>query len=319
MAKEQGLFYPDGDFRSEGEIRRQMALDGRLPQMEFNTPVKFPKDADDYLARASNHAKQMRELAPQSENNFVEVTLPRTSIINFWGDLHAFHEMTDHDRIRQELEVMRYTGDSYVVMGADLVDGIFWGGESGGEQVMSLTQQQTAMRAIFNALRGKVMLGVSGEHDSKWAAKTGGDPYAEFSERSHAPYVRGIGEVLIHCGKQDYRMVVQHKPKGFSMYNKNHGTFRQARFGLQDADIYANFHTHQKQIAQETIRKFGKSTIVTHISGGAYKAGDGYGDRSGYVQMTPQEMYGCSIRIHADRKLVEVSYDILEAHRRWAK
>lgn len=318
MERKDGLYSPDGSFRSTEKIKRDLALRGELPQIIHHTPVKLPRDATDYLTSVSERAKIKREVAPQSEN-FLEVTIPPDSIVNLWGDLHLHNENTDHDRVLQELEVMRNTGHSFVVMGADLVDGIHWGGEGGGEQVGSLTEQAQTMRSIFRALKGRVIVGVSGEHDSKWAMRTGGDPYAEFSEGTEAPYVKGTGEILIHCGEQDYRMVVQHRARGYSMYNKNHPTYRQARFDLQGADIYVNFHTHNKQISQETLRQFGEARVVTHISGGAYKPTDGYGARSGFAEMKPEQMYGASIRLRGDRKKVDVEYDILEAHRRWAE
>lgn len=313
-----GLYYPDGSFKSEQRIKRDLALRGELPQMVHHTPIRLPRDVDEYLDEAEQMARLRREQEPQSEH-FVELTLPRTSIISLWGDLHMFHNETDHARIRQELAVIRNTGDSFLVLGADLTDGIHWGGESGGEQVGSLTHQVRTMKALFEAVNGRVLVGVSGEHDSKWAQRTGADPYLDFSTATGAPYVKGIGEILIHCGGQDYKMVVQHKARGHSMYNKNHPTFREARFDLQEADIYVSFHTHQKQVAQETIRHFGGSRIVTHISGGAYKRTDSYGARSGFAVLDPKEMFGASIRLHADEHRVDVNYDILQAHREWAE
>lgn len=314
---EKGLYYSDGTFKTDQSIKRKLALQGDLPEIVFQSPLKLPRDPDELLASVSERAGIKRELAPHSEN-FVEVTVQPDTIVNFWGDLHTHHEETHHDRIRQELEVMRNTGNSVVVLGADLTDGIHWGGEGGGEQVGSLTEQAQVMYSMLRAMKGKVLVGLSGEHDSKWAMRTGGDPYLGFTDLTGAPYVKGVGEVLIHCGDIDYKMVVQHRARGFSMYNKNHPTYREARFHLQDADIYVNFHTHQKQVSQEAIRKFGRSDVVTHVSGGAYKPTDGHGQRLGFVGQLSQEMYGASIRLHGDRRQVDIEWDILEAHRRWA-
>lgn len=313
---EKGLYYPDGTFKSDEDIKRDMALRGEMPALRFVTPVRLPKDIDTYLAEARQRQQYTRESAPHTEG-IVEVALPRTSIVSFWGDLHMFAPQTDHERIQQELDVLRNSPDSYVVLGGDIVHGIFWGGEGMGEQGEDLTQQYRVMRALFESLEGRVLAGVSGQHDSKWAAKTGADPYSEFSELTGAPYIKGVGEMVIHVGDQTYKMVVQHKPRGHSIYNKNHPTMREARFDLQDADIYVNFDTHRKQIAQESIRKFGRSDVVTHISAGAYSSGDSYGSREGFVHMDAKEMYGCCVRLHADSKLVEVNYDIIEGHRQW--
>ncbi len=102
--RQKGLFYPDGNFKTDEQVKRKLALQGDLPQMRHLTPIKLPRDADELLEIASANAQQRKELAPQSEN-FVEVTLPPDSIVNLWGDLHLFNDETHHDRVRQELMV----------------------------------------------------------------------------------------------------------------------------------------------------------------------------------------------------------------------
>lgn len=315
MSKE-GLFIPGEGFRSREDIRRKMADRGEIEGLSFESPIILPRDVNHYLTRASERAKTMNELSPRAGRE-VEVRLPRTSIVNIIGDLHFGHPKTDNDRIVREVETIRNSPDSYVILNGDLVDGLFWGGTSQSEQTANLDEQRGFLTSLFKAFKGRIIVATSGEHDSKWASRSGADPYFDFTERTGAPYVRGVAEVTLHVGQQDYKLVTQHKARGHSMYNKNHPTSRQARFSLQDADVYVSSHTHQKQIAQEAIRKFGRSDRVTHISAGAYRKEDDYGDRSGFVSQNPAEMYGCAIRLHSDRKLVDVSYDIIDAHRQW--
>jgi hypothetical protein len=88
---------------------------------------------------------------------------------------------------------------------------------------------------------------------------------------------------------------------------------------VQGADIYISAHTHRKQVSQEAVRHFGGAKKVTHISTGSYKTGDEYGDRNGFAKQKPEEMYGASLRLHEDKKQVDVEYDILEAIRKWGK
>ncbi len=317
MERDKGLYYPDDGFKSEAEIKRKLALEGNLPQMRHETPVKVPLSVDAYLEKAGERARQMEEMSPRSEN-YVKAYLPRTSILNMVSDLHYGHPTTDTERIRREIEVIKNTPDSYLFLLGDLVEGIHWGGASGAEQSQTLDEQQGFLNSLFRELGDKVIVAVSGEHDSKWAARTGSDPYRMMAEQTKAPYVRGVAEVELDVGGQTYLCVAQHKALGSSIYNKNHPTFRESRFDLQNGEIYVSAHTHRKQISQETIRKFNQSTLVTHISTGPYKTGDEYGDRSGYAKQLPKQMYGVAVRVHADRKLVEVNYDILEAHRQWA-
>ena len=316
--KERGLFYANGEYKSRNQIRRKLASEGILPDLQFITPVALPLDVTDYIRVAQQRADSSHELSAKSEN-YMEVELPRTSIINVLGDLHLGHPNTHYDRLAREIEVIRSTADSYVIFAGDLVDGIFWGGESGAEQVMSISEQHNFMRSIFHALKGKIIMASSGEHDSKWASKTGYDPYDMMSGITGAPYIRGIAEIMMFVGDQQYKVVSQHKARGHSMYNKNHSTYREARFSLQDADVYIAGHTHQKQVSQEAIRKFHRSEIVTHISIGAYKDNDSYGQREGFPEMYPQQMYGASFLLDANAHHVEVNYDIIEGHNQWVE
>ena len=145
------------------------------------------------------------------------------------------------------------------------------------------------------------------------------DPtYFDFSERTGAPYVRGVAEVSVDIDEQNYKIISQHKARGHSMYNKNHPTYRQSRFDMQGADIYTSNHNHRKQVSQEAMRVFGGAKMITHIASGAYVSGGEYGDRSGFAKLKPKEMYGASIRIHKNSHKVDIKYDILDAHREWA-
>lgn len=274
-----------------------------------------PVDIDKYLFIAQERSEQAKELSPIHETS--SIILPDTSVVHIMSDIHLGNPNVKIDRFRSELMSIRETPNHYVMFTGDLVDGIFWGGASGGEQSLNISEQHGLLRSLFSALKGKVIAGISGEHDSKWATKTGSDPYDIMEEVTGAPYLRGIAEIEIHINEQDYKLVAQHKARGHSMYNKNHPTYRESRFDVQGADVYISAHTHKKQVSQEAIREFGKARKITHVSTGTYKTGDEYGDRSGFAHQKSEEMFGASIRLHGDRKLVEVEYDILEAIRKW--
>ena len=314
----RGLYGPDGGFRSDRQIKRDMALRGDLPKLQHLTPIAKTRDIGDYLIAADKRSEQMKEITAKSENE-VKISIPRTSNIHFMGDLHIGHPNTNHKRIHQELEAIANSGDDYVVLVGDIVDGMFWGGESQAEQSLSLSEQGGALKALFRKLRDKVLFAVSGEHDSKWASRSGGDPYGMLADETGAPYVRGIAEVELEVGDEDYKIVAQHRAAGHSMYNKNHPTHRQSRFHLQGADVYVSAHNHKKQVSQEAIRSFGESKQVTHIAVGPYKGGDNYGDRMGFVSQKEDELYGASIRVHDDKKKVDVKPDILDAISEWSK
>jgi predicted phosphodiesterase len=328
--KERGLYKnPEGDFESESEIKRKLALEGQMPPIIEG--VKFPKKFGDYAKEAQERSDRSKEFSTKTEGK-VKIKLPNTSIVSFIGDVHAGHPNTDYERLEQEVEVIENTPDSFVVFNGDLVEGIHWGGASQGENVMegihwggasqgenvmSLDEQHGFLRSMFKKLSGKVLAGISGEHDSKWAAKTGSDPYSQFTEMSNAPYIRGIAELDVDVGEQNYKLVAGHRFRGHSMYSPVHPPNRMSKFHLQDADVYVSGHTHRKGVSQEAIRTFDGSREVTYGSTGSYKSGDEYGERSGFVSSKKREMGGLSIRLRADKKKVDIDTDIVEAHKKW--
>ncbi len=312
MGQEDGLYYSDGSFKSDKDIKREAALDLGSPLI-IESHVEEPLNVFENL----DNARQRAESMAYPNLGKVEAYIPNTSIIAIIGDVHLGHPNVDHDRVAREIQAISNTPDVFVILTGDLVDGIFWGGESGSEQTQTINEQQAFVRSLFKELRDRVIVAVSGEHDSKWASRAGADPYSQFSEITGSPYIRGVAEISLNVGEENYQIVAQHKAKGHSMYNKSHPTFRQARFHLQGADVYLSAHTHQKQISQESMRDTEGSHIVTHVNTGAYKTGDGYGERMGYVSQNSDDMFGAAIRLHADRKQVDVSHSILEAIRQW--
>ena len=176
----------------------------------------------------------------------------------------------------------------------------------------------SSARLIDLATEGKVIVAVSGEHDSKWSAKSGMDPYSNFSEITGAPYVRGIAEVGLHVGKEDYKVTVQHAAKGNSLYNNSHPGMRNSVFNLQGADVYNSAHTHRKALSVQSIRSFGgESHEVIFGVTGPYKRTDEYAQRKGYVPAGDSEMGGYTLLFHSDQKKVEPELDINFAHKKW--
>lgn len=314
---QKGLYDADGNFRSDQQIKRELAIKGELPP-QYHSPVVKPQELKDYIRRAEERKQMMKEASPLSDNH-IEVDLPKTSGVAFMGDMHFGNPNTDNKRILQEVEAIKETPNFFVALMGDLVDGIWWGGAGQSEQSQSLSEQHGFLRTLFRSLRGKVLFAVSGEHDSKWASKSGSDPYDIMSGETGAPYIRGIAEVGINVGDFLYKLVAGHKMRGHSMYNKNHPTYRASKFGIQGADVYASAHNHQKQIAQETLRDFGEEREVTHVAVGPYKDSDEYGDRSGFAKQKRGEMGGAAVRLHDDKKKVDVEKDILDAIKKWSE
>lgn len=80
-----GLYYPDGSFKSEAEIRRQAILKGEAPI--FDTPRKQIEQGLQYWAGRTIERQTRFFETVELENN-VAVTLPNTSLVTFQADQH---------------------------------------------------------------------------------------------------------------------------------------------------------------------------------------------------------------------------------------
>jgi len=313
VEKEKGLFSPDGKWRSDREIKRKLALDGQLPPIIEGTPER--KTFKDYVNIAIQRSKDAMEFSPHAEGK-VKVTVPDDAKLNFIADVHAFHPETHHERLFQEIETIMETPKSYIVFGGDLVEGVHWGGAGGGEQVGSLDEQRGFLRELFKRTKGRVIAAVSGEHDSKWAAKTGADPYSDFSELTNAPYKRGLLELNLEAGDQKYTGLIAHKLRGNSIYNNLHPPMRASR-EVQGHDFYLSGHTHRKGVAIQAVReKDGARNVAFGVSG-PYKETDEYTQRSGWISQKTKQLFGFTARFNPDEKKIEIDEDIISANKKW--
>jgi predicted phosphodiesterase len=278
--------------------------------------LQQPKNFDDYTNLAIRRSNEAKEFSPQAQGQII-VRVPDDIVVNFISDVHAFHPTTNHERLRSELETIKKNKKSYVIFGGDLVEGIYWGGAGSGEMVGSLDEQKGFLKEMFKMMRGKTIGAVSGEHDSKWAAKTGADPYVDFTDLTKAPYKRGLLEIKIISGKEEYLGLVAHKLRGSSLYNNLHPSMRANR-EMPGYDFIFAGHTHRKGIALQPQRYAGGARTVAHGISGPYKEEDEYTQRSGWISQKTKQLYGFAVRLNPDTKRIEVDEDIVAANKRWA-
>ena len=314
--KEFGIFRSgnESSFQSDKEVRKKLILDGQFPEIHQKDFSKR-KSLSYWTQRAEQRSQDLNE-ATGVLDTLLQVELPPWAIIALMGDFHFGHPKTDHKRIEQEVLAIKDSKRGFVVLGGDLVDGMWWGGNSQSEQSANLEEQYRFLNSLFDELKGRVVVAVSGEHDSKWASKAGIDPYILMTEVSNIPYVRGIAEVTINTGNQRYDLVTAHKLRGHSMYNNVHPEMRAGK-ELQGADIYSGHHTHTKGYSQQAIRSFGDSKVVSYISNGPYKNTDDYGERSGFTRQKTDQLFGHLIQLNPEQKDVKIDDDILSGIRRW--
>jgi hypothetical protein len=309
MPKEFGLFGVGGVFKNDQEIKRDLAKRNELP--ECGMPQK---DLDHWISKAKRRAEDINEDTSVLDT-LLNIGLKPNTILCLISDIHFGHPKVDYGRVRQEVQVIKNSPNTRVAFMGDLVDGMFWGATAQSEQSATLEEQFKFIKLLFDELGPKVLFTCSGEHDSKWASKTGIDPYCFMAP--NIPYVRGVAEVKFKVGEQEYNGVFSHKLRGSSIYNASHPEMRASR-ETQGADLYVGGHTHNKGLAQQPVRRFGGSSLVSFISLGPYKSGDEYSQRSGWVKQNPDQLYGCAVMMDSKEHRIDIEPDIIKAHRRWA-
>jgi len=275
--------------------------------------LQTPKNFDDYVSLAIRRSKEAAEFSPQVQGK-IHVTVPDEAVVSFISDVHAFHPTTDHERILREVEAIKNNKKALVILGGDLIEGVFWGGAGGSEMVGSLDEQKGFLKELFKMLKGKVIGAVSGEHDSKWSAKTGADPYGDLVG---APYKRGLLEIDITAGQSEYSGLVAHQMRGNSIYNNLHPVMRASR-EVQGYDFYFSGHTHRKAVGLQAVRDVDGAHSVAFGISGPYKETDEYTQRSGWISQKTRQLYGFTVRFNPNDKRIEVDEDIIKANKKWS-
>ena len=315
--KERGLYTSPSErsFKSDREIKRDLALRGELP--DFLTPLPAKRDWKYWSARFIQKQKDYNEAVPKKENNII-IRLPEPSLVSFIGDLHAGNPNTFHERVAREIELILNTKNSFLMLGGDMIDGFFFN-PAQYEQIEQLPEQRRYLTAMIEEVgkNHKLLIAWSGEHDSYWQKKMGADPYTDFAESVNAYFIEGIGYVTLKVGKQDIKILVGHKLPGSSIYNKAHPETR-ASNKIQGADIYVGFHTHEKAHLEQSIKEFGGKARWVHMcAAGTYKASDEYSRKNGWAVQDPKEMFGFSFEFNGE----DIIYynDIIKAHKRFGE
>lgn len=310
-----GIYYPNGSFKSQKEIRRDAFLNGTHQGVTFDTPLPLERPFQYWSDRFKRRQQEYKETIDQRDH--VEFTFHEDTLLNFIGDVHAGSPDSYYDRLEQEIGVIVNTPNSYAILMGDLVDGFFFN-PAEFNQIEQAPEQFEYMRSLVKHLgdNGKLLVGFGGDHDL-WAGKTGLDPYRTFARETGAHYMHGVGYITAHLGDHDYRIVGAHQLPGSSIYNNVHPSMR---FGRENegADIIVNGHTHRKGISVQSARGFGnEARQVVYATIGPYKATDDYAQKKGFAVQQPEQMFGISVHLSKDRKLAIPHYDIIEGHRKF--
>jgi len=315
--KERGIFTgsKEKDFKSDMEVKRELALKGELPVFETPLPGQ-EKTYDKYWAeRFRKRQEQYKETATLIEKQHIEISFKEDTIINFIGDIHAGSPEVHYDRLEQELAAIVNTPNSYVILLGDLVDGFLFNPPQSLQ--MEQPQEQWAfIDSLMKYLAGnkRLLIGFGGDHDLSWSLKSGIDPYRKFSQDLGAYFMHGVGHLTARVGDIPYKLTGAHKLPGHSIRD-NTWAPKRASAEIQGADVYFSAHTHKKGHSFQAIKGFGGVARKVHfLSLGPYKSMDEYSRKHGWAEQSIEEMFGCSIVLRKDKEKIDYFDCILEAN-----
>ena len=311
--KEQGLYYPDGSFRTDKDIKKKIARED-LPL--FETPLAERKSFTDYWSPRFIQRQEEYQSAQEQTTNHVTISFPDSILLNFIGDTHVGGDC-DYRRLEQEVRSIIETPNSYVMVLGDLIDGFFFN-EAQMAEIEQAPEQIKYVRSLLSYLgeNHKLLIGWKGDHD-RWHDKMGHSMYSDFAEFTHAYLMKGVGYATLKVGSQEYKLTGAHRLPGSSIYNKNHPQKRALVFGgAYGSDIVVSAHNHQKGYSIETLTGFGNEEHKVHqIALGAYKCQDDYSQKLGFAKQTPSQLFGSSVRLDSQEHSIRYWDDVLQAHR----
>jgi len=160
---ERGIYYPDGTFKNDEQIKREQALKGELPIIE--TPKTAPRSFEYWSNRFRKRQEEWKETS-DIETDHVTISFKGETIINLIGDIHAGSPLTRYNRLEQELTAITNKPNSYVILVGDVIDGFFFNPAQMGDMEQP-PEQFMYMKSLVNHLaeNRRLLIGFSGDHD----------------------------------------------------------------------------------------------------------------------------------------------------------
>lgn len=309
MNQEQGLYYPDGSFKSSKQIRYENIDDPTLiREKTAGREPSFYEWVDEFVRRRD--LKDEVEGLPDEIDITIETNKP--IIIGLIGDPHAGGYEVDYELLAHDVAFISQHPQAYAIMGGDVIEGFFFN-PAQNEQIASYNQQRKFNNAMIKEIGiNKILFFEEGDHDM-WSSKMGTTIYDELRDSTGIPIVRGSTKTNLHLPEVDYRIISAHQLPGHSMYNDTHPEMRESKFGTQGADIYVGWHTHKKAISKQVIDTVHGCLEQIYISSGPYKYSDEYSRKKGWAKQGAKKRGAVFLVLSPFNKKLNAFYSAEEA------
>lgn len=275
MSKERGLFYPDGSFKSDEEIRR-----------DFQSKKIF-EEATDFMRRA-------QRLEGRLGVGVKEATFhPRPEYpdapIAIWHatDIHYGSIGTDYDLLLKHLSILENTPNFYVIFNGDEIDNfnVMLKSASGVYEDPISPQRQTQVwieKMKQLGISGKIAVLSWGNHNNM-VSPAGYDWLESFARNVNTSIFTSGGLLHLLHGNEHYTIALTHYYWGSSKINPTNMGKRFWEHEYPEAEVLLLGHHHQSEMLHW--ERGGKERLIS--IGGTYKKDDrwarthGIGGRSG--------------------------------------
>jgi hypothetical protein len=323
MTKEapSGIYYSDGTFASQEDIRRKFLLEeldttARVDQL--TAPTRTFQEWTNVMVRRQT---EREEVLPLPEYVKVQIATEKPILLALMADDHIGGEGTDYKRIGHDLDLIKSVGGYSITFG-DLTNSAFFMPDA-GDQIGTGEEQVLYARTMLGELArdGHLLAGWGGDHDL-WGKDKGGahTMYHEFRERYNAHYLEGVSYLTIELASKEgmvaYPLVGAHKTRGFSIYNDAHASWRMQLDDASGTDdiMSVTAHNHVKAYLVQTRKVYGgKAKMIHAIALGAYKGTDRYSRKMGWHRQTDKSMGAFGVILYPNQPKLSVHWTIAEA------
>ena len=301
---EQGLYYPDGSYRSREEIIEKNREENiQRINIQFSKPRN--KSVEEWFEEIERRNAFRDDIEDSYDYGKIEINTDRPAVIGLPSDWHLGARI-DKQMLQRDIEIM---AEHPLVCGSfflgDLLDSANFN-PAEDESYLNFEEQRQALISILDYIGGDRILAFwKGNHDHKWERKYGTSKYAGLSEKYNAPVFYGNAYIDMFVNDVNYRMMGSHRLRGNSIYNNVHPPVRGHR-EVQGLDIVFCGHTHKRGTIQQPVREFNGSRMVHGVVSGTYQLGSEYTKDSGFGSQGGAELGMYWLILNHDKKMIRI-------------
>jgi hypothetical protein len=196
-----------------------------------------------------------------------------------FSDLHIGSWTSDHNLIREVLNLVSEVPNCIIIDAGDAFDNGVWGGLS-YEQALPPYMQTFTVQDIMREFGEKFACATMGNHPEWLFTAVGQKPEHMFARKVAGPVFDGMGLLHLEAGKQKYDIAVAHNYWGKSKKNIFNCCVNFRNHEYPNADAFIIGHEHIWGHGQERVN----NKIRTYIRPGTAKVDDRYARQHGIAK-----------------------------------